>query len=470
MPTTDAFMRESDAFSWYMETDPILRSTVVAVAWLDRSPEWDALAARIDRVTRLIPMFRQRLVEPATRLVHPRWTFDDGFDLSWHLRRVAAPAPHTADQVMDMARVAAMTGFDRARPLWEVTLVEGLQGGRAALVMKLHHSLTDGIGGMQLALLLFDRERQAPPMLPAPPAPDGERVDPAHLAAGSLAYDARRLAGIAGRRVATAAPSMVRTLLHPASVTREVFDTIASIARTVAPVRDTLSPVMRDRSLTRELRMLTLPMDDLRRAAKAAGGTINDGFMAGVTGGLRRYHERHGASIDQLRVTLPINIRTHDDPMGGNRITLIRFAVPAGEPDPATRIAHLHRLCHSARAERSLPHTNAVAGGLNTLPTTVVGAMLKHVDFVASDVPGFPFPVFLAGAKVTGYFPFGPTIGAALNTTLLTYDGICCIGVNIDSAAVPDADTLVDSLVAGFDEVLALTGDHQPVLATSFRA
>ena len=154
----DVFMRDSDAFSWYMERDPALRSTIVAIAWLDRSPMWEVLIDRIERASRAIPIFRMRLVEPPARLSTPRWAVDDGFDLTWHLRRVDAPTPHTPAAVLDIARVAATTAFDPAHPLWEFTLVEHLEDDRAALVMKLHHCLTDGIGGMELALRLFDTD------------------------------------------------------------------------------------------------------------------------------------------------------------------------------------------------------------------------------------------------------------------------------------------------------------------------
>ena len=113
----DLFMRDTDAFSWYLEKDPGLRSTIIAVTWLDRSPDFEALSARLDRATRLAPRFRQRPVDPPGRLANPRWT-DTDFDLSLHLRRIDAPSPHTPDTVLDFARHEAMTGFDRSRPLW----------------------------------------------------------------------------------------------------------------------------------------------------------------------------------------------------------------------------------------------------------------------------------------------------------------------------------------------------------------
>jgi len=460
----DVFMRDSDAFSWYMERDPVLRSTVVAVAWLESSPDWDLFVAKLDRATQLVPMFRQRVLEPPARLATPRWTVDGTFDLTWHLRRVDSPVPHTDDTVIALARVAAMTAFDRTRPLWEFTLVEHLENDRAALVMKLHHSLTDGLGGMQLALLLFDVDPAAgpPPMAPGPD--DGEDLGAARLLHQSLSRDWERFTGAVGHGAEMAAPSVARAARHPLKTVSGIVESARSIGRTVAPVRTTLSPIMRERGLDRRLDMLEVNLDDLKRAAATAGGSLNDGFMAAVAGGFRLYHDHHGVPVEKLRVTLPISIRTPEDPMGGNRITLIRFAVPVSDPDPASRIRAMTRLCRAARDERSLPFTNTIAGALNLLPHGTVGSMLKHVDFVASDVPGFPFPVYLAGARLERYFAFGPTIGASVNLTLLSYNGTCCVGITIDTAAAPDAVVFADCLRAGFEEVLALAdGDHAPV-------
>ncbi len=311
----DVFMRDSDAFTWYMERDPALRSTVVVVAWLDGRPDWDTLVARLDRVTRLVPSFRKKVVVPPARLATPRWTVDDGFDLSWHLRRVDSPEPHTPGTVLAMARNAAMAAFDPAHPLWEFTLVEHLEGDRAALVMKLHHSLTDGVGGMELALLLFDLERDA-----VAPADAAAAPEPEPLGTGAML---RGCAGHAWSRGVEAVdglngmfPSAWDAARHPFERIGEVVETARSVVRTVAPVRDTKSPVMRERGLGRHLEMLEVRLDDLKRAAAVAGGTVNDGYFAAIAAGFRRYHERHGAPVDELRVTLPISIRTARGPGG----------------------------------------------------------------------------------------------------------------------------------------------------------
>jgi WS/DGAT/MGAT family acyltransferase len=459
----DVFMRDSDAFSWYMERDAALRSTVVAVAWLDHSPDLHVLTEKLEQVTRMIPMFRQRVLEPPGRLATPRWTVDDGFDMSWHMRRIAAPAPHTPDTVIEFAADEAMTAFDRSRPLWKFTLIEQLEGGRAALVMKLHHSLTDGIGGMELALLLFDTERNPSRNDSMPPAPLGERLGTQQLVRESIAADFARVSDFVGSHAFTAVPAALHAARRPRHSFGEALETARSIGRTVAPVSRTLSPIMQDRGLGRRLDIVEVGLRDLKRSAATAGGTVNDGFMAAITGGLRRYHECHDTTVAKLRVTLPISIRKQDDPLGGNRITLIRFVVPVSEADPAVRIPEIDRLCRRARDERSLEFTNAIAGSLNLLPQAAVGAMLKHVDFLASDVPGFGFPVYLGGALMERYTPFGPTTGSAVNMTLLSYDGTCCVGVNMDTAAIPDGDVFMECLREGFDEVLALGGDYEPV-------
>ena len=464
MGADDCFMRDSDAFSWYMERDPALRSTIVSVAWLEKSPDWGAVVDHLDRYSRLSPMVRQRPVAPPGRLATPRWSVDPDFDLSWHLRRVDAPDPHTPETVMALARTAAMTAFDPARPLWEITLVENLEGARAALLMKLHHSLTDGIAGMKLALELFDAERTPPPRPLPPEPPAGEALSAPQLVGQALAHAGRRLAGIAASGAVSAPSTALWALRHPTSAVSVVTSTAVSIGHTVAPVPDILSPVMTARSTIRDLDILLVRLADLKGAASVTGGTVNDAFMAAVTGGLRRYHEHHGTTVNELRVTLPISIRRAEDAIVGNRITLQRFAVPVGIADPADRMRAVGKRSRTAREEPSLPYTNAIAAGLNLLPPGAIRAMLKRIDFVASNVPGPQFPLYLGGARVSAWVPFSPTIGASVNVTLLSYDGTCCVGINIDSAAVPDRDALVQSLQEGFAEVIALAGDHDPVV------
>jgi diacylglycerol O-acyltransferase / wax synthase len=449
------FMRNSDAFAWEMEHDPGLRSTIVTILLLDRSPDWDVLLERCDRIARLVPMFRQRVVDtlpPAP----PRWEYDPDFDLHYHVRRVNAPQPGTFATVLEMARHAEMAEFDRARPMWEITLVEELADGGAAVVCKLHHSMMDGIGGVQIGMLLFDVTEEPRDLGPMPPEPPGERSGFLGGVRDSLRYDAA-LARKAARTTAWSAPAAVlKAVPHPRQSAESLLGTVASVYRAVRPINHAGSPLMTDRRLVRRLGVHEVPRPALREAAHLAGGTLNDAFVAGVTGGLRRYHARHGVEIGDLHVTMPISLRNDEDPIGGNRLALMRFDLPVGEEDAAARIVKIRDRSREMRAERSLPHTQMIAGGLNLLPRWYIAAILRNVDFLASNVPGIPVPVYLGGAAVRMYYPFGPTIGAAVNVTLMTYVETCALGVNVDTGAIPDFDVFHECLVEGFDEVLAL--------------
>ena len=457
-------MGASDAFSWHMERDPVLRPPIVVAVWLDRAPGWDALMTRVDRVSRLVPSLRQHVIDCPAPVVVPRWTYDPDFDLNWHVRRIRAPEPGTRDGVVQLARRLAMDAFDRARPLWELTLVEGLENGEAALLVKIHHSLSDGLGGMHMLEVIADRKRKPGRLGEMPPTPPGETVDQFALLTHAAGLMTTQLAGLARRGAEGAIPALLRSVRDPAGAARGTIELARSVYRTAGPSSGAMSPQMRDRATTRHLAMIEVSLDALKAAAKAADGTVNDAYLAAVTGGLRRYHERHGTCAEFLRAVVPLNLREAGDTSWGNKITLQRLIVPVGEPDPRTRMQALHRVTQAARGEPSLPVTGMIAGALNMLPVGYVGGVLKHVDFLASNVTGPAAPVYLAGGKVTGLFAFGPTIGASFNTTLLSYAGTCHIGVNIDTAAVPDPDVLLACLAEGLTEVTAL-GTAEPVLA-----
>jgi WS/DGAT/MGAT family acyltransferase len=459
----ELFMRNTDAFSWYLEADPGLRATILSIVWIDERPDFDVLAARLERATRLAPRFRQRPLQPLGRLATPRWV-DTDFDLSLHLHRIDSPPPHTRATVIDFARIEAMSSFDFSRPLWQFTLIENLVDDRAALVMKVHHSLTDGIGGAELALLLFETTSQTDPGEHVPmPVKHGYSPGAVELLWNSLAYDMHRVVNTIHRGLSDALPAVMHIVRDPLGSTSDALATACSIGRFVRPVSDTLSPVMTGRGLDRNLNMISVDFHDLKQAAVSAGGSLNDAFVASVTGGLRRYHELHGAPVGELRITMPISIRKEDDPAASNRITLARFKIPVGVADPAERVQLTGQRCRSARAERALPLSNAIAGTLNLLPSGVVGSMLKHIDLLASNVPGLNVPLYLGGTPVSGYYAFGPTTGSAVNVTLFTYCGTCCVGFTIDTAAVPDCDVLMECFREGFEEVLVLAGDHHPV-------
>ena len=449
------FMRATDAFTWAMESDPRLRSTVVTVLMLEKSPDWNEIRDRFDLISRTLPMFRQRVVQsppPAP----PRWEFDPDFDLDFHLQRVMAPRPGTLDEVLEMARVAEMEDFDRARPLWKTTLIDGLEDGGAAVLCKFHHALTDGIGGVQIAMILFDLSEHPQEQVALPAEPEAPRAPLLSGYRDALRYNAG-LVGKTLQAVVRSAPGLVLNgIRRPVQTFGSATATAASIYRTVRPINRPGSPLMKDRNLIRRLGVHEVPMPQLRDASHRGGGALNDALVAGVAGGLRLYHEKHGVSVGDLHLTMPISLRTEDDVMGGNRITLMRFDVPVGVSDPAQRINQIHERAAKARHERSLPYTQLIAGALNLMPRWYIGSVLRHVDFLASDVPGVPVPVFLGGAPVRIQYAFGPTIGSAVNVTLLTYVNTCALGIDVDTGAIPDYEVFYECLIAGFDEVLAL--------------
>lgn len=449
---------EPDAFTLSLERDPLLRSTIVAVAIYEQPPEWDMLVDRIDRATRLTPNFREKLVPTPLGLAPPRWQVDPDFDLSFHLRRVNAPVPRSLDTVLEFARNAGMAAFDPARPLWEFTLIEGLADGRAALVMKLHHALTDGIGGVQIAAHVVDLQPEPTDLGSMPEAPVARAHHALDPLRDAIVYDLGRIAGALRERGVALPRDVARALRDPVEATREATRTAVALARFVRPITTTLSPVMTARHLRWHYDTLDVPLATLKAAAKTIDGTLNDGFVGGVTGGLRRYHEKHGAPVETLRLTMPISIRREDDPEGGNRVTLVRFDVPVGVQDPAERMREIDRRCSELREDRAIPWSSAVAGVLNLLPSSITGGMLKHVDFLASNVPGFPDAVYVGGARMVAFYPFGPTLGSAANITLMSYRDTCHLGVNTDMGAVPDPDLFLECLRDGFDEVLELAG------------
>ncbi|BBY62500.1 wax ester/triacylglycerol synthase domain-containing protein [Mycolicibacterium helvum] len=449
------FLRNTDAFTWSMEADPRLRSTVVTLIFLDRSPDWDLVRNRFEMVSSELPMFRQRVVNsppPAP----PRWEHAPDFDLDYHLRRVSAPQPGDLAGVLEMARLAAMADFDRARPMWEVTLIEGLDDGGAAVLCKFHHALTDGVGGVQIAMTLFDLTVEP---RDAEPVPAELTTLAPRLLAGyrdSVRYELGWVGKAVTDSVMNAPKLLFNTIRQPLRTAGAAGALAASIYRTIRPVNRTGSPLMKERTLVRRLGVLDVPMPRLREAAHRSGAALNDAFVAGVAGGLRRYHDKHGVGVFDLHLTMPISLRTDDDGIGGNRITLMRFDVPAGITDPARRISSIHECTNRVRKEESLPYTQAIAGVLNVMPRWYIGSILRHVDFVCSDVPGVPLQVYLGGARVRKQYAFGPTIGAAVNVTLLTYQDTCALGIDVDTGAIPDYEAFYDCLVASFDEVLAL--------------
>jgi diacylglycerol O-acyltransferase / wax synthase len=455
-------MSDADALMWKVEKDPLLRSTITVVWILDRAPDRARFTDKVERATRLIPRLRQRVVSNPLSIAPPRFEVDPFFDCAFHVRWIRAPGEGSLRDLLDLAQPMAMQGFDRARPLWEMAVVEGLENGRAGMIMKLHHSLSDGVGLVQMTTSLIERARERDPSRPPkpmPPVPEVHVMSQWERVLDALGHERRRLFGRARRTAA----SVARIAGDPLGTARAAVDASGSVARMLRPVTEPHSPVMRGRSLSLRFDSLSVSLERLKAAARRIDGRLNDAFVAGILGGMRRYHEEHGESVDTLRMTMPINVReAGSETVAGNQFAPARFAVPLGIADPVERMRAVQDLVREQRNEPALPLVQEVSALLNRLPTAIstamFGTMLKGIDFVTSNVPGPPFEVYVSGARVEEIYGFGPLAGAAANVTLFSYKGDLGIAVNTDPAAVRDPERFIECLRSGMEEV-ARVGD-----------
>jgi diacylglycerol O-acyltransferase len=458
----DNRMSDSDALMWTIEKDPVLRSTITAVAVFDGEPDRARLIEKMERGTRLVPRLRQRVLGNPLSLAPPRWEVDPNFDLTYHLRFWRASGGGTLQDVLQMAEPIAMQGFDRARPLWEMVVVDGLAEGRSAAILKIHHAITDGVGAVKIAAVLFDFEREpSGEPEPMPEAPEVHVMNQVERMRDAFDHERRRQLGIARRVIPTLAGGVRAAVRDPLGRARRAGEVGTSVAKMLAPASTPLSPTMTGRSLSVHLDALSVPLAEAKAAAKLAGGRLNDFFVAAVLGGFLRYHEQHGSVPEMLRMSMPINLRTDETgDQAGNQFAPSRFLVPLRIEDPLERMHAVNALVGQVRAEPALALVDPMASILKRMPTSVstglFGSLLRSVDVITSNVPGIPIPIYLAGAQMVSQFAFGPRSGAASNLTLLSYLDQIHIGVNTDPAAVPDREVFRACIQDGFDELLKL--------------
>jgi diacylglycerol O-acyltransferase len=276
----------------------------------------------------------------------------------------------------------------------------------------------------------------------------------------AFAHEGRRVMGIAKRLPSAATAFGSAAASDPIGAARRLTETVASIGRLAAPAVDPLSPLMTGRSLSVHFDTLSLSLEEAKAAARAAGGRLNDAFLAATAAGLRRYHEELDAPTASVRLSMPINIRDEEGADAtGNHFAPARFALPVDIDDPAEAMATIRDLVAAQRSEPALALVDPMSGVLNRLPTSVTtslfGAALRGVDVVASNVPGAPIDLFTAGSRVQSMFALGPMAGSAVNLTLLSYLDQIHIGINLDPAAVTEPDRFLACYRAGWDEVLA---------------
>ncbi len=434
-------MSGSDALLWTISGDPVMRPTIVALLMLDRTPGWPEVRARIASLAEEVPRLRSRAVTRAPGRGRPQFVVDDGFSLDTHLRRIRLPEHGGQRDVLDMAQVMATSGFDPALPLWEAVLVESVDGDRAALVMKVHHALIDGVGGLAILAHLFDS--------PGAERPRARTARPA-AARSQLPPPADRPDAV--RFVEDA----VDAVTHPFRSLGRLAAVGTSVARLMAPSGRPVSPIMTGRSFRRHVEILDLELADLKRAAAAWDGTVNDVFVASVVRGLTLYHAQHGVVSAGFRALMPVNVRDGAAGESGNHFVPARFVIEA-RPDLAGCMAEVRRNAAEWKHAPGLAMSDVLATGLSALPAVVArnlwSSMLLGNDFCVTNIPGPPFRAFLAGAGVEGIYAVSPPSGAALNVSLISAGERACITITADVAAVPDSPKLAGCIEDGFAEV-----------------
>ncbi len=452
------------------EANPRTRSGFLAVEMLDSTPDWQRYRTVFENASRTVLRLRQKVVVPTLPTAAPRWVVDPDFNLDFHVRRLGVPEPGTLREVLDLAEQMLQAPLDISRPLWTATLVEGLADGRAASLLHLSHAVTDGVGGVEMFSQLYDLERDPPPKL-APMMPVPEDLSANDLMWEGINQMPGTIFGGARGALSGAIHAVGRVVTDPGSAIAGVVGYAGSAARVMGRAAEP-SPLLRRRSLATRSDAIEVALADLHKAAKAAGGSINDAYLAGLCGALRRYHHALGAPVDTLPMAVPVNLRVDADPAGGNRLAGINLAAPIGVADPADRIREIRAQMTHRREEPAIEMIGAIAPALTMLPTAVLEAMAGSVaasDVQASNVPGPPGDTFIAGAKILRQYGLGPLPGVAMMVALVSRGGFSTVTVRYDRAAVSDEALFARCLQEGFDEVLVLAGDPPPrSVAASF--
>ena len=430
-------------------------------------PTVDEVAQRLGSRLAALPRYRERLSEPATGGLHwPHWEPDPQFDLSTHIRRARLPGRGTDDDLRDWAGEYFSQRLDRSRPLWELVVLSGLEGGRWALASKTHHCLVDGVGSVDTANLMLDAEPH-PPRDSATVPPPAEPEPPARrrsIPGASLLELPLRIAG-AGLRLARAGvgtaahPSRARETLHRSRALAELLVRDELVA---APQTSLNVPI----GAKRRLGVVEIELEELKRIKRALGGTVNDVVLAAVAGGVRDLLLARGEELPArgVRAMVPVNIRAASEHLGlGNRITSLFVHLPLDEPDPLRRY------------ELQMEEAEALKSGDQALGSTTVFDLTGHAppivhSFLArslfatrlfnltiTNVPGPQLPLYAFGSRMLSVWPLVPLAADhAIGVAIFSYDGKACFTVNADRG-VEDLDVFVEGVRAAIAELSRVT-------------
>lgn len=449
-----------DATFLYLET-PANHMHVGSLAIFDPStvPEGYEYEKVVDLVRDrlpLLPPFRRRLKEIPFQLNHPVWVEDPDFDVHNHMRRMAVPAPGGMAEIAELAADFMSRQLDRNKPLWEMWVVEGLEDGNIAVLTKTHHAAIDGVSGAELTVNLLDLQPE-----PAPAPPDEWKPDriPSDFelvgfALASLARQPIRAAKTA-RRTAEALWGLRQRNRRP-----DVNPPPAPFSAPRTSINTSITP-------RRSLGYLQVDLEEVKRIKNALGGTVNDIVLAACGRGLRRYFEAKGETLDAPLVAMvPISVRSEDEKGAmGNRVGAMMVTLADDREDCIDQLRAISESTKHAKdqekaidaatlasdwTEFAAPSVAALAARLASR-TRVFDRVRPVFNVTISNVPGPPFPLYSAGAKMTAMYPMGPiTDGTGLNITVMSYMGQMFFGLLACKDTIPDVERIVD----GLDEAL----------------
>ena len=453
-----------DLTFWYAD-QPRQRTTMALLMLLDRRADGERLRAAAMRAVEVVPRLRQRVVDAPFGLAMPRWEDDPTFDLDFHVRRYRLPAEvgerealeglfHTVGPIYERP-------FDRTRPLWELIEIES-PGDHAAVFFRLHHAVADGVGGNTILAALTDAEREGDPLPPPPHEAPGAWREPglARRLAGALG---QRLAEDAARRRALAGAAL-DAVRHPDRIARA-----ARIATSfVADATYRRQSPLQDFGRSRHLSGIELPFEPLRQLKRRLGGRMIDLLLAGVAGAVGAWHEAHDmGDVEELLTLVPINLRPraeHNERAGlGNRASAIIVRLPIREKDPLHRLEEIRTRVEARKRHPASEAAPALAAAMATLPRWLYRALAYQssgaIELIVTNIPGIPVARYLAGAEITGAYPFAPVASRCpVSIALYGYRGRLYIGLDADGTSMPDLDAFKAMLAASFEELVTSLG------------
>jgi len=421
----------------------------------------------------LVPPFRRRLAEVPFGLDQPYWIEDPDFDLEYHVRGIALPAPGTDAMLAEQAARLHARPLDRARPLWEMYLISGLSGGRMAVYTKVHHAAIDGVSGADIMGTLLDttpepREIEAPPKRVVDRMPSS--IELLTRSALSLTFQPVRAARVS-LELLRAAPALVRSPGRPhLPVIDDLLDRARSRTATLERphLRAPRTPFNRPITPHRRFAFFDVPLADVKAIKNAAGVTVNDVVMALCAGALRRWLlERDALPEAPLVAGIPVSVRTEAEKgTGGNRVSAMLAALPTNQEDPLLRLQAVTEATKVAKEQHGalpadlLSDVTAFAMPALAGQAARLSARLRLVErispfnLIVSNVPGPNIPLYYAGAQMLSYYPLSAIAdGQGLNITVISYRDQMNFGLIACRELVPDLDVMAGYLQ---DEVRVL--------------